>query len=138
MGTTQRIFRRISSAGFTLSLIVHLMQCTGLAPKWGKYPLWLMAGVFVVGLPTMIVASQTFGRHGDRSWWWKLVLESPPLERTVSLIVFSYTILNFMLGVGGAYGDPQGDAVAVRLMTGHCLAFYWTFVLVLRARLRER
>jgi hypothetical protein len=132
MGTTQRIFRRISLAGFALSLIVHVLQSTGLAPDWGKYPVWLIVRVFLVGLPTVLPVADANRKHPGRFRWWAVVARAPLLDGILTLLVFGYVAVNFALFANGAYGEQQTDANLVRMMSGHALAFYWSYALLLR------
>ena len=132
MGPTQRAFRRISLAGFGLSLLVHVLQSTGLAPDWGKCPVWLLAGVFLTGIPTVLAVAQASRSHPDRFRWWAVLARAPLFDRFVTVLVFGYVLVNLELFANGAYGPQQTDANLVRMMSGHALVFYWGYAMLLR------
>ncbi len=133
MGATQRVFRAASAVLFGVSLIVHSLACTRLAPDWGKYPFLLHIGVFVIAVPTILALVTRFGRQLPPGFLLELWRSQPPRLRACSTLVLGYAVASFVLFVAGVYGDPEkDDLVALRGFSGHWMAFYWMFFALLR------
>ncbi len=110
-------FLVLAGAGFLLSLLVHLAAWLGveLPPE----TIFLHLGIFVVWLPTCLVAN--FLRRGPRRHFgWKDSLTGcPPWMRLTAYSLFGYAFLNFFLNVG-----LGGSAGVLRAFSGHWMLFY--------------
>lgn len=122
-------FRLLSALGLLLSICSHLAALAGLPIPGGNLVWALHMGIFVVWLPTVLVAHR-MARHGKRSDFWKLVLSGcPPWVRYALYGLFGYAAINFVLGsidVSGRHARPTAasPAAEVRLFSGHWMIFY--------------
>ncbi|WP_457282157.1 hypothetical protein [Polaromonas sp. P5_D5] len=122
-------FMLLSAVGLLLSVGSHLAALIGL-PIPGGHLVWgLHAGIFVVWLPTVLVANR-MSRHGRRADFWKLALSGCPTWARYAIYgLFGYAMLNFILGMSDVPSHRDGSNAAnsgaeVRLFSGHWMVFY--------------
>jgi hypothetical protein len=121
-------FILLAAVGFVLSVAAHLAAVAGSPIPFGKAVWALHIGIFVVWLPTVLVAYR-LTRGTTRKDFWKIALVGcPKWMRTALYILFGYAILNFVLFFAATAGQPQpeGDAPpeVVRGFSGHWMVFY--------------
>ena len=118
----------LSAIGFILSVTAHLRAIQGLPFPGGKAVWALHIGIFVVWLPTVLVAYR-FTRGVPRKDFWKIALIGcPRWMRQAGYVVFGYGILNFIYFMATTMNHPQshGDAPpeVIRGFSGHWMIFY--------------
>jgi hypothetical protein len=118
----------LSAVGFVLSVAAHLAAVAGSPIPFGKSVWALHIGIFVVWLPTVLVAYR-LTRGASRKDFWKIALAGcPKWMRTALYIVFGYAILNFILFIATTAGQahPKGDPPpeVIRGFSGHWMVFY--------------
>lgn len=112
--------------GLTLSILSHLAALLGSQGPLGDYAWVLHIGIFIVWLPTVLVASR-IGADFERKDLWKAVLRGCPQWMQYMVCgFFGYALLNFAIFIiaspkGGS--GPMPPAV-VRGFSGHWMAFY--------------
>ena len=116
----------LSAVGLALSLWVHLGALGGyrVAPQY--FFVMLHLGIFVVWLPTMLVAKKRIGNMQRRDFW-KLVLRGSPNWMRYMVYGFgAYAVVNFLIFLTQAPSGGSGDPPAVvwRGFSGHWMAFY--------------
>ena len=121
-------FLALALLGFVLSVAAHLAAVAGSPIPFGKGVWILHIGIFVVWLPTVLVAYR-MTRGANRKDFWKIALVGcPKWMRTALYIVFGYAILNFVFFIATVPSRPQlqGDAPpqVVRGFSGHWMIFY--------------
>jgi len=114
--------------GFILSVAAHLAAVAGSPIPFGKSVWALHVGIFVVWLPTVLVAYR-MTRGANRKDFWKVALVGCPKWMRMALYaVFGYAILNFVFFMATTSSQPQpaGDAPpqVVRGFSGHWMIFY--------------
>ena len=121
-------FIALAAIGFILSVAAHLAAIAGSPIPFGKSVWALRIGIFVVWLPTVLVAYR-MTRGANRKDSWRVVLVGcPRWMRSALYVVFGYAILNFVLFMATTAGhsQQQGDASpeVVRGFSGHWMVFY--------------
>ena len=121
-------FMALAIVGFILSVAAHLSAIAGLPIPFGHAVWVLHIGIFVVWLPTVLVAYR-LTRGAKRKDLWKVALVGCPTWMRMALYgIFGYAILNFVLFMATTAGHPQprGDAPpeVVRGFSGHWMVFY--------------
>ena len=124
------LFIALAALGLILSIAAHIAAIAGWPIPFGKSVWALHIGIFVVWLPTVLVAHR-LTRGANRKDFWKIALVGcPKWMRTLLYILFGYAILNFVYFVATTPGHPQrqGDAPpeVVRGFSGHWMIFYGT------------
>jgi hypothetical protein len=119
-------FGGLAWVGLILSILSHLAALLGSQGPLGDYAWVLHFGIFVVWIPTVLVATR-MGADFKRKDLWKAVLRGCPLwMRYMVYGFFGYALLNFAIFIiaapkGGS--GPMPPAV-VRGFSGHWMAFY--------------
>src|SRR6476659_9789789 len=121
-------FMLFSAVGLVLSIVAHIagLACIGL-PGGGL--VWAgHIGIFVVWLPTVLVAARITG-DTNRKDFWKVVLSGCPTWMRQGLcVLFAYAILNFFWFAFTTSGHLQqhGESPpsAIRGFSGHWMVFY--------------
>lgn len=119
----------LSAAGLILSVFVHLMALTGQDPGWGGAVWGLHIGIFAVWIPTVLI-SQRQMRHAKRSDFWKIAMQgSPAWMRYMTMGLFAYAIVNFIIFIASTAGKPESTGseitpAALRGFSGHWMIFY--------------
>jgi hypothetical protein len=89
-------FMLIAAVGFVSSAAAHIASLAGVQPPGGGLVWSLHIGIFVVWIPTVLVATRITGGT-DRKDFWKLVLSGcPAWMRQAGYVLFAYAILNFI------------------------------------------
>lgn len=122
-------FMLLSALGLLLSIGSHLAALAGFPIPGGNLVWGLHIGIFVVWLPTVLVANR-ISRYGKRSDFWKLALSGCPTWARYALYgLFGYAVINFILGMNNMPGRHEGATATtpgaeVRLFSGHWMVFY--------------
>jgi hypothetical protein len=122
-------FMLLSAMGLLLSVGSHLAALAGWPIPGGNLVWGLHVGIFVVWLPTVLVANR-MTRYGKRSDFWKLALSGCPTWARYALYgLFGYAVLNFIFGMSklpghGGGSNASNPGVEVRLFSGHWMVFY--------------
>jgi len=121
-------FIALAAVGFILSVAAHLAAIAGSPIPLGKAVWALHIGMFVVWLPTVLVAYR-MTRGANRKDFWKIALVGcPKWMRTALYVIFGYAILNFVLFMAttASRSQPKGDAPreVIRGFSGHWMVFY--------------
>jgi hypothetical protein len=121
-------FMLLAALGFCLSVAAHVVSIVGV-PLPGGHMVWLLhAGIFVVWLPTVLIASRVV-RGERRKDVWKVTLSGcPGWMRLAAKVLIGYVILNFVyfMATSGGSGHHSGDASpsVIRGFSGHWMLFY--------------
>jgi hypothetical protein len=118
----------LSAVGLVLSLWVHLGAVMGrrVAPE---ALFWILhMGIFVVWLPTVLVARKRVGNRSSKDYW-KLVLKgAPEWMRYIVYGFFGYAFVNFALFMAkaptGKSGGEDTPPIVWRGFSGHWMLFY--------------
>jgi hypothetical protein len=121
-------FITLAAMGFVLSVAAHVQALRRLPMPGGKAVWALHIGIFVVWLPTVVVAYR-FTRGATRKDFWKIALIGcPKWMRQALYVIFGYAILNFIYFMATTVNRPpsRGDAPpeVVRGFSGHWMVFY--------------
>lgn len=122
-------FMLLAALGLTLSAASHVASIVGLTMPGGGAVWSLHIGVFVVWVPTVLVASR-MSRHAERADYWRVVLAGCPAWARYALMgLFGYALLNFVLGmvhmpVRQGADESASSSGNVRLFSGHWMLFY--------------
>jgi hypothetical protein len=117
----------LSAVGLVLSLWVHLGAVMGRRVAPEAFFWILHMGIFVVWLPTVLVARKRVGNRRSKDYW-RLVLQgSPEWMRYMVYGFFGYAFVNFALFIskaptGGGGANPP--AIVWRGFSGHWMLFY--------------
>ena len=121
-------------AGFCASVVVHVLALVGVNSPLGSATWLLHIGIFVVWLPTVLVA-QRLSKNVKQADLWKAVLRGcPRWVRTGVSVIVGYAIINFVLFLNQttAYAkNKTPDVVEYRGFSGHWMAFYFIGAAVL-------
>lgn len=121
-------FMVLAAVGLALSVVAHGMALAGLQLPGGQMVWMLHVGIFVVWLPTILVAYGAT-RYANRKDFWKVALAGcPAWMRRALYMLFAYGVFNFIIFMFGTGHDlhPSGDAPPsiVRGFSGHWMIFY--------------
>ena len=121
-------FIALAALGFILSVAAHLRAIAGLPIPGGKAVWALHVGIFVVWLPTVLVAYR-LTRGANRKDFWKIALVGcPKWMRSALYVVIGYAALNFVyfMVTTSSHPQPKGDAPPeeIRGFSGHWMIFY--------------
>jgi hypothetical protein len=133
-------FSALAGVGLILSLAVHVAALAGI-PLFGGAAFALHAGIFVVWIPTVLVAHQRTQdfRRGD---FWKAALRGcPTWMKRLTYGFFVYAIVNFgyffiTTAVAGPSHAGPANAATLRGFSGHWMAFYSAAMSVLYSSAR--
>jgi hypothetical protein len=118
----------LAGCGFLLSVAAHLMALFGVPIPGGGLVWGLHIGIFVVWIPTVLVANR-FTKYTNRKNFWKVALAGCPtwMRRTLYAVI-GYAILNFILFIYSTTGHPKPTGPAplsvIRGFSGHWMIFY--------------
>ena len=131
-------FLLLAALGFVLSAAAHCLALAGV-PIPGGTLIWRVGfGIFVVWIPTVLVAAQA-ARYANRNDFWKISLAGcPSWMRRGLYVLFGYALLNFVLYLSSnPPKQPINDAplTAVRGFSGHWMLFYGAAFAVLYSRI---
>jgi hypothetical protein len=127
--TVSTLLLVFAGLGFGLSLLVHLTSIAGLRPAIGDSVFVLHAGIFVVGLPTVLAITRISRELGRRGAWEVLLTGCPLWLKLGVLMTVGYAIVNFMAFAATQGRSPRAvtesaTPAVVRAFSGHWLAFY--------------
>jgi hypothetical protein len=125
----------LAAAGLGLSVWVHIAALRGMQvlPGWAFAA--LHAGLFAVGLPTMLVGNRVTAGAGQDGFW-KAVTGGSDILRYIIYVFFAYALVNFMILVGTAFQQPKHNGLTLeewRGFSGHWMVFYAVASVVLYA-----
>ena len=136
MNVLLRPFIALSAVGLILSLIVHVSALVGYDLGFGQSVFALHMGIFVVWLPTVLVAIRTTGDFRRRDFWKAALRGCPDWMRKMTYGFFGYAIVNFAIFMfttithpGSHSGEPT--PAVLRGFSGHWMAFYSAAMAVL-------
>lgn len=120
-------FGGLAWIGLALSIWSHLAALLGTQGPLGNYEWFLHIGIFVVWIPTVLVAAR-MGREFKQKDLWKAVLRGcPAWMKYMAYGFFGYAFINFAVFIvaAPAKGGPGPmSPVVVRGFSGHWMAFY--------------
>lgn len=129
----------LAVAGFCASLLVHSLALFGLPSPFGSATWLLHIGIFVIWLPTVLVA-QRLAKGARQADLWKAVLRGClPWVRTGVYVVGGYAMINFVLFIiqTTAYArNNVPDIIEYRGFSGHWMAFYYVGAATLHSATR--
>lgn len=132
-------FSALAGLGLVLSLAVHAASLFGIA-LFGGSAFALHVGIFVVWIPTVIIAQRNT-REFKRKDFWKAALRGcPSWMKGLTYGFFAYAIVNFayffLTTADGAKHSSPPDAAILRGFSGHWMAFYSAAMSVLYSSTR--
>lgn len=128
MNSVALAFAALAGIGLVLSLAVHLSALAGDA-LFGNAAFALHAGVFVVWIPTVIIARRTTRDFNSKDFWKAALRGCPAWMKWLTYGFFAYALVNFayfLLTSAIASGHPSRppQAAMLRGFSGHWMAFY--------------
>lgn len=128
------LFAAISAIGLVLSIVSHAAAIWGAPGPLGSFTLALHLGIFVVWIPTVLVANRMTRDVPQRDYWKVVLRACPEWMKQMTYAFFAYAVANFIYFIatapkGGGPG-PMPPAV-VRGFSGHWMAFYSAALAVL-------
>ena len=123
----------LALVGFILSMWVHVQAISGHAPPTSLWMLHL--GIFVVFIPTVLVAQKRVGKTNRKDFWTVVLRGAPEWMKYLLYVCFGYAFVNFVWCLSKL---PPGHHTGTtprewRLMSGHWMVFYLTAFAVLYA-----
>ncbi|MGZ4788608.1 MAG: DUF3592 domain-containing protein [Terriglobales bacterium] len=114
----------LALVGFILSMWVHVQAISGRAPPTSLWMLHL--GIFVVFIPTVLVAQKRVGKTNRKDFWTVVLRGAPEWMKYLLYACFGYAFVNFFwclskLPAGHHTGTTPREW---RLMSGHWMVFY--------------
>ena len=136
----------LAALGFALSVAAHIASIAGITLPGGKAVWLLHIGVFVVWLPTVVIAIRVT-RGERRKDFWKVVLSGcPPWMRGLAYGLIAYAVVNFIYFVVTATAIPKGHHIMsgdpppaiIRGFSGHWMIFYGAAFMTLYSVVMKR
>ena len=131
-------FLVLAILGLIVSLISHTAALLGLPQPLA--PWMLHIGIFVVGLPTLIVFIRLAPEKAGRDFPWKLIeRRCPPWLWLMTFGCFAYGIISFLVfaALGSRAGTTQGASGPPAVFGGIWMAGYSWIVAALYAAIVE-
>jgi hypothetical protein len=129
----------LAIAGFVASLVVHILALAGLPSPFGSATWGLHVGIFVVWIPTVLVA-QRMATNVRQAELWKAVLRGcPAWVQSGMYVVGGYAVLNFVLFWLQTTAYPKNkvpELIELRGFSGHWLVFYYVGAAALYSAIR--
>jgi hypothetical protein len=115
------VFVWLSAIGLVVSLWVHIGTLMG---RTVSSAYWVLhVGIFVVWLPSVLVAQRLVG-NARRKDFWKVVLKgAPDWMRYMVYVFFAYEFVNFVISMGGGR-HTTSSAADWRGFSGLWMVFY--------------
>jgi hypothetical protein len=127
-------FIALSALGFILSVLAHIASWLGLHVPEASFVLHI--GIFVVWIPTVLIANSLAKNH-DRKDYWKVVWRgAPKWAQYLMYGIFYYAMFNFVLfflPIFGVINVPDQDMSVseMKFASGHWMVFYSAALLTL-------
>lgn len=118
----------LAAAGFILSVTAHIFGLLGKMPPGGELVMSLHMGIFIVWMPTVLVAGRAT-KWTNRNDFWKIALAGCPGWMRYTLYgLFGYAIVNFVLfaivNSDVHHATKEVSPETVRGFSGHWMVFY--------------
>lgn len=124
-------FMYLAALGLLLSIIVHVLSLLGMPSPLGENSWGLHIGIFIVWLPTVLVANKLVKDFKQEDFWKAALRACPQWMKNLTYFFFGYAILNFVIFmisdfVSGSSAKGQGNTTSnvFRGFSGHWMAFY--------------
>lgn len=120
-------FAALAWIGLALSVWSHLAALAGAQGPLGNFEFLLHIGIFVVWLPTVLVAARIGSEFKQKDLWKAVLRGCPPWMRYMAYGFFGYALINFvdfMATVPAKSGSGPMPPMVVRGFSGHWVAFY--------------
>jgi len=124
-------FMYLAALGLVLSVIVHVLSLLGMPSPFGETSWVLHMGIFVVWLPTVLIATKLVKDFKYRDFWKAALRGCPKWMKNLTYFFFGYEILNFAIffisdfaAGGSARGEGNTPSNVFRGFSGHWMAFY--------------
>ena len=124
-------FMYLAAIGLILSIIVHVLSLIGMASPLGENSWGLHIGIFVVWLPTVLVANRMVKEFKQKDFWKAALRACPKWMKNLTYFFFGYAILNFVIFIilnvtGATSGINEGNTPTnvFRGFSGHWMVFY--------------
>lgn len=133
-------FSILAGLGLVLSIAVHVAALAGIA-LFGSAAFSLHVGIFVVWLPTVIIARRHTRDFKQKDFWKAALRGCPAWMKWLTYFFFVYAIINFAyFFITTAVASPRHsgppDAATLRGFSGHWMAFYSAAMSVLYSSTR--
>jgi hypothetical protein len=129
----------VAVTGFLACVLVHVCTLAGVRGPFAPWIHYLGIGVFVVWLPTVLVAAR-LAKGAKQSESWKAVLRGcPAWVKSGVYAVSGYAVLNFVLFIVQIEPYQKADVpdvVSNRLISGHLMVFYYVGAATLYSAIR--
>jgi hypothetical protein len=116
-------FMYAAGCGLILSISEHISALMGWPSPLGEFSKYLFFGLFVVWLPTVLVATRLSKDFKQRDFWKAVLRGCPKWMKYMAYFFFGYAGLNFAL-CAIVYSGMKGAPVDARIGSGHSMAFY--------------
>ena len=124
-------FMCLAALGLILSVIVHVLSLLGIQSPLGEKSWSLHIGIFIVWLPTVLVANKLVKDFKQKDFWKAALRACPKWMKNLTYLFFGYAILNFVIFLildfaSGGSAKNQGNTPSnvFRGFSGHWMAFY--------------
>jgi hypothetical protein len=123
----------LSAIGLVASSLVHISALCGIDLAMG-HSFILHFGIFIVWIPTVLVATQTTLNCKRRDFWKAALRGCPEWMKKITYGFSIYAFFNFAIFLYLLSGKPPEDvanSVELRGFSGHWMAFYSAALAVL-------
>lgn len=131
-------FLILSAIGFTAILIVHIEALLGVTGTFDRALRILGPGLFVVWLPTILIAGHLSRDFKQKDLWRAALRGCPAWMRRTNWVIFGYAWIGFFALPFFFGGLMQGRANGDRSISAVLLAFYSTATAVLYSATRAQ
>lgn len=134
MRTILCFFAGLAAVGLALSMVSHIAAIFGKQGPLGDHTSDLHVGVFVVWLPTVLVANRLARNYPQKDLWKAVLRGCPEWMRYMTYGLFGYAFLNFayfLFVVPKDAGSGSMPPPVVRWFSGHWMIFYSAALAVL-------
>jgi len=122
-------FIGLAALGLGLSLLAHFAALLGFDVPASTMGLHI--GIFVVWLPTVLVANATTKDFPRKDYWAAALRGCPTWMKYMVNAFFAYGLLNFALFILSAPGRGAAASTVIRGFSGHWMIFYSTALAVM-------
>ncbi len=115
-------FILLAATGLITTIIFHLSSILRLPFEHYNMVFYLAGGVFIVWLPTVLLASSLTKEFKQKDFW-KAAMRGCPIWLKKSVyIIFVYAVINFIYMM--ITGPDEDEISTARFISGHLLPFY--------------